>query len=977
MKHLLKYLLTIILSLITLSTFSQFERLRNYNIKDGLASSETYDVMQDSKGYIWVCGDMGVSKFNGYEFKNFSIENGLPDNTLFGAWEDKKSRIWFRSFSGALSYCRNDSIFTLPCNDTLKKIFKSALNISMYVDEGDTIWLGANRVFVVKISPGWKTSNVRMITVPPGKYLYFIGQAGLVYGGNTPKERITITAYDPANKKIFIIPLEIGNVNKGDFRFYVTRLNDGSYLAGLDKYIINFNRTGIIGTFEEKLAVIHLIQDKNGSFISSSYNGVSIWSGQKHDSIHRIAQLSNKIVTGICLGNENELWFTTEGNGLYCEEHRNFKYYTPENGISGSKISCFGRANKAVITGHSDGSVNVLNEDTIKVISTNLTAGTQNERVITIFKKEDKVFLCTPLDFFLLNKNTLKVTGLFKKMSIKKIIHSKDGNIWALRFAHLYKCDPEKQFKIIKDITLENRVDNIFEDSKGVVWLCARDGIYTYDGNSLKNEGATNKLLSNHAAEIGEDLNKNIWIATKGEGIIIKKKNSLIQLNEKSGLAGNMCKSLYMDSNRVWVGTNKGLSKITVLENGKYSIENLSVKNGLLTNEINSILKFKSKIWIAHNIGITVFDPEKTKNEIYSPPVYIVSTLVNDSVYPNKNLDKLKYFQNYFTINYIGLSYRNAGNLEYKYKMKGVDSNWIYTNYTSVKYHTVPPGAYSFYVYAKSNDGYWSAEPAIVSFVIRPAWWQTTLFKVGSLLVALLAFGLLFKYRLNNIRKRETAETEMRNRIAETELKALRAQMNPHFVYNAINSVQYFITENDPESSQKYLAKFARLIRYVVDNSKPASIPLKTEIEALKLYLELESLRFEGRFVYSINIDESIDIDYLQIPSMLMQPYVENAIWHGLMHKKGNGKIDISIKIENEVLKCVIKDDGIGRKKSRELKQNNGTVSHQSLGMSITKERLDIINQMNNSHLSVSIADLLNDEKESIGTQVELNIPIN
>jgi LytS/YehU family sensor histidine kinase len=163
----------------------------------------------------------------------------------------------------------------------------------------------------------------------------------------------------------------------------------------------------------------------------------------------------------------------------------------------------------------------------------------------------------------------------------------------------------------------------------------------------------------------------------------------------------------------------------------------------------------------------------------------------------------------------------------------------------------------------------------------------------------------------------------------------------------------------------------------VVDNSKPASIPLKTEIEALKLYLELESLRFEGRFVYSINIDESIDIDYLQIPSMLMQPYVENAIWHGLMHKKGNGKIDISIKIENEVLKCVIKDDGIGRKKSRELKQNNGTVSHQSLGMSITKERLDIINQMNNSHLSVSIADLLNDEKESIGTQVELNIPIN
>jgi LytS/YehU family sensor histidine kinase len=201
--------------------------------------------------------------------------------------------------------------------------------------------------------------------------------------------------------------------------------------------------------------------------------------------------------------------------------------------------------------------------------------------------------------------------------------------------------------------------------------------------------------------------------------------------------------------------------------------------------------------------------------------------------------------------------------------------------------------------------------------------------------------------------------------------------MNPHFIFNSINSVQYFMTENDAKSSQKYLAKFARLIRYVVDNSKPTVVPLKIELEALQLYLELESLRFEDRFEYAIHVDSLIDLDQYQIPSMLIQPYVENSIWHGLMHKEGKGRIDVNLVLVDHVIKCTVVDNGIGRKKSQEIKNKNRNGTKRSLGLTITENRLDIINQITNLNLSVAISDITDKNGNIAGTKVELTIPIN
>ncbi len=957
--------------------FAQFDRLHNYNVKDGLSSSEMYGVMQDAQGYIWSIGDMGVSRFNGYEFKNFSSENGMPDNSVFGIYQDVKNRIWFRSLSGKLSYFENDKINTIECNDTLEKIFNRIFITSIYIDTADTIWLGSTSNFIVKILPGWKKSDIRKVEVPEGKYFINFKQQGLIFGGNNP-ERLLITEYNTSLKKINAVDPDMIGEEVVGYRFFLIQLANGHYVASLNNKIITFQSSKIINQREEKAIIIYMLESKNENIIAGTYDGVFIYSNEELGDYKTIPQLRNKIITGLCIDKEDGLWITSEGHGLYYIPHRNFSYYTPQNGISESKISCIGTNNSKVVIGHLDGTASLLYND--YVLRTSVTSDAKNfaqtSRLTSVSNYENKTIVTTMQSIYYLENSKLKNIPEFINKSAKKFIRSNDGNILALHYGRIVKYDPKNAFRIVYSKDLGLRTDNLFEDSHGKLWISAANGVYTYYNKVLEYLGEANKLFAIRAVDICETKNHEIWVATRGGGVIVKKGEEVIQITEEKGLAGNMCRSLFSDSNAVWVGTNKGLSKITYNPSGNYEIENYYEKNGLLTNEVNNIIKHNNKLWLAHNNGISIFNPANIKSNTYPPPVYILQTFVNDSLCSEQELKNLSYDKNYLTINYIGLSYKNAGHIEYKYKILGIDSNWIHTTYTTVKYQTIPPGSYRFMVCAKNNDGYWSKTPATVSFTILPAWWQTFKFKIIVTLSWILVILLLFKLRLSIIRKREQEKAAFKNKIAETELKALRSQMNPHFIFNAINSVQYFITNNDPVSSQKYLAKFAKLIRYVVDNSKPGTIPLNTELEAINLYLELESLRFENRFTYSVVVDETVDVENTQIPSMIIQPYVENSIWHGLMHKKEKGSIEIILEKKDSVLKCIIRDNGIGREQSKEINLANNKTLKKSIGMANTKERLDIINQMNNGGVSVIVTDILDSDNNVVGTCVELNIPM-
>ena len=288
----------------------------------------------------------------------------------------------------------------------------------------------------------------------------------------------------------------------------------------------------------------------------------------------------------------------------------------------------------------------------------------------------------------------------------------------------------------------------------------------------------------------------------------------------------------------------------------------------------------------------------------------------------------------------------------------------------------LPPGNYLFSVEAMSKSGIWSAEPAQMQIEILPHFYQTFWFQfVVGLLIVIIGVTILWLYS-RSIRSKEREKSEISKRIANLELMALRAQMNPHFIFNTLSSIQHFISGNNSEEALKYLSKFAKLMRVILDNSKKKFISISDEIKAISLYLDLEKLRFKDKFEYEIVIDPSIDPEYDEMPSMLVQPYLENAVLHGIAHKQEKGQIIINLFEENEFLVCCVEDNGVGRKKATEIRSTQ-TKYHKSQGMSITEDRLQIINKVNDSDLSVSIEDIYPDKEGETGTRVKIYVPLN
>lgn len=263
---------------------------------------------------------------------------------------------------------------------------------------------------------------------------------------------------------------------------------------------------------------------------------------------------------------------------------------------------------------------------------------------------------------------------------------------------------------------------------------------------------------------------------------------------------------------------------------------------------------------------------------------------------------------------------------------------------------------------------------------------QQWLYSGGALLL-LLGLGGFFYYRNRSKQSKlvlqlekeraeqKQRESEFERKVSDAALSSLRSQMNPHFIFNCLNSIKLYSVENNQEAATAHLGKFSRLMRLVLENSKSDRITLQQEVETLKLYMEMEAMRFKHKLHYNIDVADNVDLDYIEIPPMLIQPYVENAIWHGLMPKEDGGTIDVSFRCQEDILKITVTDNGIGRERAAELKSKSAT-THKSFGMSITHQRIELINQMYNTKMSVMVNDLVDPEGNAAGTEIQIEIPI-
>jgi hypothetical protein len=375
--------------------------------------------------------------------------------------------------------------------------------------------------------------------------------------------------------------------------------------------------------------------------------------------------------------------------------------------------------------------------------------------------------------------------------------------------------------------------------------------------------------------------------------------------------------------------------------------------------------------------GISYFLPEKIPLQNDSLQVFVMNVTVNkdDSSYLIHRISSFNHFQNALVVDFVAPYFFNAGKVKYRYMLKGVDKDWISAgSNTSVRFNSLGPGHYTFKVSASLNGKDWYDAKEPFSFVIHPPFWQRWWFRILVLLLAGLVVYGLFRLGITKIKEREKLKREYERRIAEVEMSSLRAQMNPHFMFNSLNSINNFILKNDPDNASGYLTKFSRLMRLILDNSRSEWVLLENELKALGLYIELEALRFDHAFGYSIEITKDINAASIMVPPMIIQPYVENAIWNGLMHRKEpGGKLDIRVWKNNGTLNIEISDNGIGRGEA-EKRKSKTAIKHKSHGMQITAERLDIVNKLYNVNAAVTIRDVVHTDGCGQGTVVLLSI---
>ena len=614
---------------------------------------------------------------------------------------------------------------------------------------------------------------------------------------------------------------------------------------------------------------------------------------------------------------------------------------------------------------------------------------------------------------FVLGKNGLRDLPLkteFRQLIARSIVDQveADGKTWYISLViggGIYTAD-ESRVERLGDTLVRTRYVAMELPGNGMISGVYDESLENDALTILFNDGKRMEVILSESSPQNKSmvrkLSDNRFIYSRGREIIVFSRHGVV---ERKFFHANIEDVMIDTEGKIWIGFAEG--GLHCFPTGELSSNNFSRYLGHTTVS-DMAMDGDGDIWFATSQGL--YSLPKMKEAKYSPPVFVDQNRrerspkelgVKDSSHAREGMAvlpepapravissvrinrkdtalheiyQLNARQNLLEFEFAGLVGNRPEAVQFKYKLVGTDTSWNYATFNKATYQGLAPGTYTFYVYAQNKQGRWSEYPGSVAFIISPPFYRTKTFYllagIGFCFLGVLVF-LLFEQVKRRSRMREE---EFKKRVLQSELQALRAQMNPHFTFNTLSSIQNYISRNDAENASKYLSKFAKLIRIIMENAKQTDVPLKDELHALNLYIELESLRLRDKFEYHIDVQKDIDQQYARIPSMLIQPYVENAIWHGITNKEGKGNLLVSVSRNGTSLKCTVEDDGIGREAAMKIAERKR--KHISQGMSITGERLELMNSLNRSGLSVKITDKKNGDGNPAGTKVEIFIPL-
>lgn len=927
-----------------------------YNIhldkSNGLPSNYVYEVKQDSKGFIWICTDEGLSRFDGINFKNYvnEIQYSKAGNNIL---EDSQGRIWYTSFDLFTYFVDNDSL----------KLFKNKAgyfshpsiiaNTLFDIQKDKVVRYGIKRFDSINSFP-CNTDMVSMSSTIDNSFfiesdsvLYQYSERGdLKNSINTKPLKVRISFIEKWNGKL----IALGNAKSGTqvyeivgnklvpmpfqfkgtpVKFYV--IQNTMYSLG-NTSITRVDEQGKISVVELNFRPSCMMQDSKGNF----------WLGSLNKGLYLIPSF-DKIAHPLPA---KDFLFLKQLNNTFFIGTSSGELYCLDTNLSNATLIYQSKLSAEIYD------VMQTNGKFIDV-NNNFTGFNYKGHSYQVSTAGLKKTIGIDNKYFAFASSGMCGLGQYPDQKETK-------SVWDSCYRH-GNVEEKNSFNISRLVNNVKGKSTAFVHDK--IYFATNTGLSWFSKNT---QGFVRYKQQEIYASQLESFHDVLYI--------INNRDQLLSLNEKHELQMNTelgkINSIKLSENKLIVFTPNAIFYQDLKQHGDIHNNQFfqKLKTDLVPEKIQQVLFVKNEILIVSSEGIFKDKIDSHKNEA----VVFHVLEINRKRYSNKKV--LSFTPNHkdISIQYAILDYTTPLNHELKYRINGEE--WKDTKPESrlIELVALQSGAYEIEFQLDSK-----LLKEKVQFIIGKAWYQSTLFYLLLFIsIGIVIYGI-YKWQLSIQKEKNKLALEkiqLENSLKQSMMSSIKAQMNPHFLFNALNTIQSFIMSEDKLNASRYLSKFSKLTRLILEMSEQEAISLEDEINSLRLYLDLENMRFED-LVYNIDVSSELNIGGIRIPSMIIQPYVENAIKHGLLHKKGLRKLDISvIKSAPQQLMFIIDDNGIGRNRSNELNKIKGE-KHKSFATEANLKRLDILNQENHD-IGIEYIDKYDENNNPIGTTVKIKIPI-
>ena len=958
----MKFWVAFLFVLIQLNNFAQDFELKSYSIADGLPQSQVYDITEDHNGKLWLATrGGGLASFDGANFDVFTTQEGLVNNFVSTVFHDSKDNLWVGTSNGLSLYngirFRNFKLEGESFKVSISSIAESKKQ-ELYFGTSNGIYKRENK----------KNVNISKDIGLPGNSitdLYFDNFQNLWVAHNKG-----LTRFKNGTSKHYTSH-EVGNsfpqcFAEGKFNeIWVGTYGKGVFKVKGDKLTFIPETNGLI--------VLDIYFNEEEMWLSTFKNGVLIYD-LKTQTIRPIddsQHLPTKNCRTVFKDSWGGIWIGTSGGGLLKYGRSSIKSYNGNKGLEGKYIYTVAASqDSGVWVSTNARKLYKLNKNEFVEYGVNQNIYPQKIKAI-LDDSKGRLWIGTEGSGLTVWKEgkskTYKSRKHLESKFIKDIVEDKEGNIWVATSSGVSKFSPDLsnvQFFNVNNQNLHyNRVTALMCDRSNRIWYATRGrGIGCISDTGLIKMTTKEGLSDNTIRDIVEDDLGNMYLATANGGVdvlnIYAETIVVRNLNTSNGLNFENVYSVACDAkNQLWVGGAKGVDRISNPFKKDMEVKSFGLSEGFIGLETTqgAVTVDKQKnIWWGTINGLMKKPVGAILNSAKAPKISLASVnLFYENIqgtqyepnifnwYTAGNLN-LEFKDNHVGFVLDGNDLSRPNGLKYKWRLDGGDGRWspVITQ-NEIFFSNLSPGKYIFQAIAINKDGI-ESEQLDFYFTISAPFFYKLWFWILVIIVLIAIAVLIIKKRINGIKLRANEEAEklrLEKEVLEMEQKALRLQMNPHFIFNALNAIQDQIREEDNKGARHSLSKFSKLMRQILESSMDDYISLDQEIGMLENYLSIEKLTRNNTFKYSVVISPDIDSEEEGIPPMLIQPFLENAIIHGIASLELVGEINLSFDLEGEFLKVCIEDNGVGREKAKQLKAQQAQ-QHKSIALDVIQNRL-------------------------------------